>query len=284
MFLTFNTKLLLIFIMMITVLAVFLLFFFIKKKNSKKRKIIKLIFLPLLLIFDLIIFSVFYVFDYYKADEITSDYLGQSNHSQLDEDIDVKITDDYILFDGKGEDTALIFYPGAKVESEAYAPLLSFVASGMTDVYLLKTPMHLAILDIDQADEIDTSLYKHVYVAGHSMGGVVASIYASKNLDKLDGLILLAAYPTKSLKKDGFRVLSIVGDKDGGYDKGKWESYDKNMPDDYHFIMINGGNRANYAYYGDQEGDGKAEIPREEQVCTTCYYINKYLCHSPLEQ
>ena len=40
-------------------------------------------------------------------------------------------------FDGPGEDTALIFYPGAKVEAAAYAPLLLRLAEGGADGFLL---------------------------------------------------------------------------------------------------------------------------------------------------
>ena len=63
-------------------------------------------------------------------------YFGTYYHSvDVDEyftdsdTVTVTETDSGWLFDGESEDTALIFYPGAKVEASAYAPLLYELAA-----------------------------------------------------------------------------------------------------------------------------------------------------------
>ena len=41
-------------------------------------------------------------------------------------------------------------------------------------------------------------------MAGHSLGGAMAASYCTDNMDKIKGLVLLAAYPTKNLKQNDF--------------------------------------------------------------------------------
>ena len=59
-----------------------------------------------------------YVSDYYRADETAL--------AALNSDVTVAVTEwEYgWLFDDPSGNTALIFYPGAKVEETAYAPFL----------------------------------------------------------------------------------------------------------------------------------------------------------------
>ena len=52
------------------------------------------------------------------------------------------------LFDGAGDDQAMIFYPGAKVDSMAYAPLMWELAEEGLDCYLVDMPFHRKLLII----------------------------------------------------------------------------------------------------------------------------------------
>ena len=112
---------------------------------------------------------------------------------------------------------------------------------------------------------MDSYEYDHWYLAGHSLGGAMAASYASGHLESLNGLALLAAYPTKSLKSDSFSVLSIYGSEDGVLNMEKVEKGKSQMPADYTEICIEGGNHARFGNYGEQKGDHTAEISREEQ-------------------
>ena len=57
-----------------------------------------------------------YVSDYYPADEIALEVLAQDSTIEVQDDLT-------ILSPSYPTDTAVIFYPGAKVEAEAYLPL-----------------------------------------------------------------------------------------------------------------------------------------------------------------
>ncbi|MCD8075289.1 MAG: hypothetical protein LUF27_09725 [Lachnospiraceae bacterium] len=72
----------------------------------------------------------------------------------------------------------------------------------------------MAIFGINRADDVMKEYdYEHWYISGHSLGGAMAASYAAENTDKLDGVILPAAYATKDL--GDLAVLSIYGSNDG---------------------------------------------------------------------
>ena len=58
------------------------------------------------------------------------------------------------FFDGAGEEKALIFYPGAKVATEAYAPLMYQLAESGIDCFLVDMPFHMAFFGMNRAEEI----------------------------------------------------------------------------------------------------------------------------------
>ena len=49
------------------------------------------------------------------------------------------------------------------------------------------------------------------------------------------------------------------------------------MPGTYKDISIEGGNHANYGYYGEQKGDGTAMITREEQQKIVIEQISSFI-------
>lgn len=173
-------------------------------------------------------------------------------------------TDCGYFIDGKGKDTALVFYPGAKVDSEAYLPLMKRLAEGGIDCFLLDMPMRMAIFDKYSADKVTNKYdYDTWLVSGHSMGGMIASGYAADH-KIIDGAVLLAAYPTEKLP-DSTALLSVYGTDDGVLDLNAYNSAKSNFPVNSKEIVIEGGNHAQFGDYGAQSGDGKAKISPEEQ-------------------
>ena len=65
--------------------------------------------------------------------------------------------------------------------------------------------------------------------------------------------------------EEGFKVLSLYGSEDRVLNREKLEAGREVMPVDYTEICIDGGNHAWFGNYGEQDGDGKASISREEQ-------------------
>ncbi len=102
-----------------------------------KKKILIIIFVLLAV---LIGFCIWYVNDYY--------HVRDRDAALANTDIvTVSATDLGYSFNGPGEDNALIFYPGAKVEDLAYADLLKQLAENGMDCYLVHMPCNLGACD-----------------------------------------------------------------------------------------------------------------------------------------
>lgn len=216
------------------------------------------------LFFFLGIVLVWYANDSYYADATAIEALNGNDKANI-----VSLKNDghnTLLFDGVGNDTALIFYPGAKVEYTAYSPLMLRLAESGIDCFIVEMPYNMAIFGLNSAAELmENNEYTHWYIGGHSLGGAMAASYAAKHTDELDGLVLLAAYPTVSLKSNSFKVISIYGSEDGVLNMEKYQDGLKYMPTHFRELVISGGNHAGFGSYGFQTGDAVAQISKEEQ-------------------
>lgn len=227
---------------------------------NKKIRIIILIILAII-----IIAGIYYLTDIYHADskikiENTSNYK-------------VTNTSNGIFIDSKGNDTAIIFYPGAKVEYTSYLPLLYKLADEGVDSYLVEMPLNLAFLGQNSADEIINSTdYTNYYLAGHSLGGAMASSYVNKSKD-VDGLILLASYSTVDIN---IPVLSVYGSEDKVLNHEKYNE-SKVFLHNVTEVIIDGGNHAQFGSYGNQSGDGTAEISNIKQQRETVNAILDFI-------
>ena len=233
-----------------------------KHKTNKKPRIS----LIALVVLILLLAGGFYIYtlDYYHADaKAQQSYAqagdivpGQSGMTVFRPQGSMKTTD------------GLIFYPGGKVEAKAYAPLLQDLADrGLTSV-LVEMPFNLAVFGINKADKVYAAFpeIENWFLVGHSLGGAMASSYAQKHMDKLKGLILLGAYPLKDI---GLPTLALYGTFDQGTDLSKLQNVQS--------MEIIGGNHAYFGYYGEQKGDGTAQIAREEQQNQTVDAIERFV-------
>ena len=181
------------------------------------------------------------------------------------------------LFDGKGINDLIIFYPGAKVEEIAYAPLMLNLAENGIDTYIVKMPFNLALFGKKKADKVIKEYsYKSYYMAGHSLGGAMASSYTATTNNDIKALILLASYSTKKIP-DGVKVLSIYGSNDGVLNIKKYNKYKKNIESNLEEHIIQGANHANFGNYGNQKKDKNADISKEQQQEITSHYITEFI-------
>ena len=208
-----------------------------------------------------------YAADYYRAVDVDK-YITSS------ETVTVSQIDEGYFFDGPSDDKALIFYPGAKVEETAYAPIMKSLAGQGVDCFLIKMPLKMAFLGMKKADGIRNKYdYDKYYLAGHSLGGAMAANYAAEHINDYAGLFLLAAYPTKDLTAARFPIVFLYGENDRVLNREKLEDGFTLVPADCKKIEITGGNHAQFGSYGAQDGDGTAKIPPEEQWQITVQII-----------
>lgn len=189
-----------------------------------------------------------YAADYYHAEDQVVSVMSMKDT--------ITVFDNYTVLDADSE-IGIIFYPGAKVEETAYLPLLEKLQTAGISCILIKMPLHLAFLNPNAADDVYQTLptVKRWYMAGHSLGGAMASAYASKHSDTIHGVILLGAYVYGDIPDD--QALVIYGSEDHILNKEKVNGGT--------IIVLEGGNHAQFGNYGEQKGDGKASITADEQ-------------------
>lgn len=248
-----------------------------QKKAANKNSKIKWILVGIGGVVGVIVIALtIYFASYYRARDIAKASLESGNG------IIVENRSDYVLFDGPSSSDLLVFYPGARVDYRAYAPLMRRLAEQDIDCALVKMPLNFAIFKQNAFDDVMDSLrvgyqpYEHFYIGGHSMGGAMAAVYAANNPEKVEGLIMLAAYPTKPLVND-LKVLEIYGSEDTVINRKKLSEGAQYLPENAVVYEIAGGNHAQFGDYGAQSGDGEATIPTDKQLDETVEQISNLL-------
>jgi hypothetical protein len=198
--------------------------------------------------------------------------------SALQSDSQVTVTiGDWLVFEPTSAepDTGLVFYPGGRVDYRAYAPAARKIAEQGYLVVIVKMPLNLAVLDAGAAAEVLATYpaITHWAVGGHSLGGAMAANFANKNSASVEGLVLWAAYPAGSddLSMSDLQVVSIYANRDGLASGEEIDASRALLPAHTQWVRIEGGNHAQFGWYGEQAGDNPAGISRQaqqEQVIT----------------
>ncbi len=224
-------------------------------------------YIVVLIILLFIIVGIFmYLNTYYKATVDVKECLKSSDL------VEIKKDKNGYLLDGPGENQILVFYPGGKVEYTSYVPLMNQLAKQGIDTFIVNMPFHIAFFNMNAIEDVmKTYQYDNWYIGGHSLGGLVAAMDTKKN--DIKGLVLLASY---AIDRVDCNVLSIYGNNDGVLNFKEYEKNKKNIPN-YSEIIIEGGNHSYFGNYGDQKGDKKATISREEQQERTVLEILHFI-------
>jgi len=199
-------------------------------------------------------------------DENADYIILQTNNSQLDK-------------------AGLIFYPGGLVDPHAYIQTFQdLVIEDDRMVILMKAPANLAILNSQKASNLlpEFPSVSEWVIGGHSLGGSVACIDISRNLESFAGLFLLASYSVDDLSELTIPMLSITGSEDQILNQENFNENRVNLPEaltisspdaiptngtlgNTIYYEIEGGNHGQFGSYGEQEGDGTASISTVEQ-------------------
>ncbi len=235
------------------------------KINSAKQKRIKIV-LVIVIVVLAVLLAVSLVYlntGHYSAQFRAITILSYSQNLEANEGI-------YIITPQEPTDTALIFYPGAKVEAVAYLPLLEKITeqAGIITV-LVEMPFNMAFFDINAATEIMQSMpeIEHFYIGGHSLGSAMASTYAEANSEELEGLIVLGGYVYGDYPPE--RSLTVYGTFNSELEE--YITYTENI------VIIEGGNHAQFGDYGRQAGDPDATISAEQQEDITVDAIYSFI-------
>jgi hypothetical protein len=181
-------------------------------------------------------------------------------------------------------ETGLIFYPGGLVEPTAYAPVLRKIAEEGVLVVITPVPLNLAILNTGAANAVIDD-HPHIstwILAGHSLGGASAAIFAENNPTRIDALALWDSYPPNSadLSDNALSVISIFGTTNNVPNTENFDDRRHLLPADTIFVGIEGASHAQFGDYGPQKGDVVASISLAEQHDKVAEIMLDFIMHN----
>lgn len=166
--------------------------------------------------------------------------------------------------------TGFIFYPGGRVDPRAYAPAAHAIAAAGYLVVIVPMPLNLAILAPGRAQAVIAAYpaIRHWAIGGHSLGGAMAANFVANHPGAVEQLILWGAYPsdTDSLaSRSQLTATLIYGTTDGIITAPEVTAAQARLPAQTQLVAIQGGNHAQFGWYGEQPGDQPATITRDDQ-------------------
>jgi pimeloyl-ACP methyl ester carboxylesterase len=193
------------------------------------------------------------------------------------ERVTVRSTDETLVFmpAGPAAGSGLVFIVGGGVGAEAYAPLLRPIADNGYPVFIVRLPYWMAPLESHKRSAIrrvldvvegDAPVERWV-VAGHSLGGALASRVAARAPAALAALVLIGTSHPKELdlSSSPLAVTKIYATNDGIATPEMIAATRGLLPVDTRWVEIEGGNHSQFGHYGHQLFDGDATISRERQ-------------------
>ncbi|MGC9400661.1 MAG: alpha/beta fold hydrolase [Anaerolineae bacterium] len=175
----------------------------------------------------------------------------------------------------------LILYPGGRVDPRSYAPPAREIAAAGYLVVIPPMPLNLAFFAPGRAEAVMAAFpdIRRWVVGGHSLGGAMAANFAYTRPERVAGLVLWASWPAEgnSLADSDLPVLSVYGTEDMGLEG--IEAGKTLLPPHTRWVVMEGGNHAQFGWYGPQPGDGEATISRRDQqaqvVAATIAFLNE---------
>lgn len=163
-----------------------------------------------------------------------------------------------------------VFYPGAQVESTAYAPLAFALAQKGFATFLIKMPLNFAFFDVNAADAV-ISAHPEITswgMMGHSLGGAMMGQYLAKNASQYNAAVFLASYSMSDLSTTSLKCFTLIGSNDKVVNQQNLADCQANLPGSGMLLVLGGGNHAGFGSYGEQRGDGVSSLPKGSQIET----------------
>jgi pimeloyl-ACP methyl ester carboxylesterase len=189
----------------------------------------------------------------------------------------VTIRDDAIVFTPAApRSSGLLLLPGCPVDPVAYAPLGRRIAEQGHLAMIVKIPYRCASLPNLEA-QLDRRIHALAgsspttrwVLAGHSRGAAhTARIANARPHDVVAYVLIGTSHPRdRDLSRLAIDVTKVAASNDGVAGPAQFET--ARLPASTRWVRIEGGNHAQFGYYGYQLFDGRATITRETQQAAT---------------
>lgn len=195
---------------------------------------------------------------------------------------------------GAAQDHAgLVFVPGGGVDPDAYLPFVRAVAEAGWPVAIARLPWRMAFTESGQLEvwrrvndvRASWGVSRPIVLGGHSRGGMLSALFASRNPADLSGLLLIGTTHPRDQDLSALRipVMKISGTRDCVADLEASKASASKLPSQSVWTTIVGANHAQFGYYGSQLMDCKATISREEQQRQLLEEVLRWLSESKLQ-
>ncbi len=230
------------------------------KSKPRRRRVLRRVLLGLLCVLLIAIAGATWWLRPFPASAQAMDALRNGNG------VTITTTNDDIVFMPTQHPTeGIIFYPGARVDPDAYARYMRTFAEHGYAAFIVKMPLNIALLGENLASNVIAAnpSIKIWVIGGHSLGGVSACSFALHN-SVIKGILLYASYPSEDLSKQTrLHITSISGANDGLATPAKIVAAKPLLPKTTVYVTVQGGIHAFFGDYGPQDGDGQPSTSRE---------------------
>jgi dienelactone hydrolase len=207
-------------------------------------------------------------------------------------DVAVRQHEEYLAFTAKNSDRRerVVIFPGCPVEAAAYAPLARSLAVRGLTAMVIKIPYrcapftsHAATLTTRTRNVLDSCSACAWTIVGHSRGARHALDLVAAMPQRFARLVLLGStHPReRDFSEVSVPVMKAVATNDGVAPVVASEANRRLLPASVRWEVIEGGNHAQFAYYGFQLFDGRATISREEQHVQVVMAIESFVLAVP---
>jgi hypothetical protein len=187
----------------------------------------------------------------------------------------------YVVSTADSDPVGVVFYPGARVEPDAYLPTAARIAT-RADVTVVVPEMRLNLAVLSQGRAADVVAgepgIERWVVGGHSLGGAMACRYAGATDRPVEGLLLVGAYCDRPVR--GMPALSVVGTRDAVLNRERFAATRSNLPESRAIVRIEGMNHSQAGWYGGQRGDRPSRITTPEAHRRLAATVAAWLCRS----
>jgi pimeloyl-ACP methyl ester carboxylesterase len=167
----------------------------------------------------------------------------------------------------------LIYYTHTFYDERAYSRIMQKMAELKYPSFLLDIPWSMPFLTPFRGDLVlrDYPEIKHWVVAGHGVGGAMASLFAQRRRVKgVDGLALFGSYPLplfNDQSRSDIKAISVWGNRDGITPRIKWEDGRRWLPHNARFIEVDGANHSQMARLAVEvvNNDNPSTLTRDKQ-------------------
>ena len=169
------------------------------------------------------------------------------------------------------ERMGVVVYPGAYVDIHGYVPTLRPVAAAGYRVVIVPMPFELAVFGIDRALDVQAANpdVKRWALVGHSVGGAMGPLFASRHPEALAGVIIWDSYPPSMAEFAAYPkpVWHIHRARPDGSPPPSFAAERGEFPPGSVWVPIRGGIHMQFGSFeaGGYQEDWPAGITRKEQ-------------------